>query len=90
MHITNVRLGLELFSTYEPGRPAYLVPAYLFMTEDGIELPVIAVDEKYLGQAPQPTPQPGDGTKGDPGPPVESPPGTIGPATSQTSETSAP
>ena len=64
VQITGVRLGLELFSSYEPGQPAYLVPAYLFRTQDdGDELPVIAVDEQYL--APAPTPKaPGGGSGG--------------------------
>jgi hypothetical protein len=56
VHVTGVRLGLQLFSTYEPGAPAYLVPSYLFMTDDRNELPMIAVEDQYLGQAPKPVP----------------------------------
>jgi hypothetical protein len=94
VHVTGVRLGLQLFSTYQPAAPAYLVPSYLFTTEDGGELPVIAVDETYLGPAPKPVPvQPDSGTTGEPGT-VEPVPGVepSGPATTEpaTTETTRP
>jgi hypothetical protein len=70
VRVTGVRLGLQVFSTYEKGATAYLVPTYLFSTEDGGEIPVVAVADKYLGQ--QATPEPDA-----PGTPVE-PGGTGG------------
>jgi hypothetical protein len=67
VRVTGVRLGLQTFSTYEPGATTYLVPTYLFTTEDGdFELPVVAVEDKYLGQ--QPDVEPDDhGTPAEPG-----------------------
>lgn len=53
VRVTGVRLGLQLFSTFEKTAPAYLVPTYLFAT-DGGELPVVAVTDRYLGQQPAP------------------------------------
>ncbi|MCU1483421.1 MAG: hypothetical protein JWN67_167 [Actinomycetia bacterium] len=66
VRVTGVRLGLQVFSTYEKGAIAYLVPTYLFSTEDGGEIPVVAVADQYLGQ--QSTPTPDDhGTPAEPG-----------------------
>jgi hypothetical protein len=52
--ITGVRLGL-MFGPFSGDRPelALLVPAYLFRTDDGATLPVVAVEDRYL---PEPTP----------------------------------
>jgi hypothetical protein len=68
VRVTGVRLGLQVFSTYERGGTAYLVPTYLFRTDDGgdYELPVVAVADRYLGQ--QPSVEPDDhGTPAEPG-----------------------
>ncbi|MDQ1431373.1 MAG: hypothetical protein QOF40_1975 [Actinomycetota bacterium] len=70
VHITGVALGLQLFWGSGPDQPAYLVPTYLFRTDDGSDLPVIAVDPQYL--APTPAGVEPDGTKG--GEPASSPP----------------
>ena len=53
IEITGVRLGLQLFSTFERGADGHLVPSYLFSTADGGELPVIAIGEEYLAETPQ-------------------------------------
>jgi hypothetical protein len=50
VRITGVRLGLQVFSTYERGATAYLVPTYLFSSAEGGDLPVVAVPDQYLGQ----------------------------------------
>jgi hypothetical protein len=67
VRVTGVRLALQVFSTYEPGATTYLVPTYLYATEDGdFELPVVAVDGQYLGE--QRTPEPDEhGTPAEPG-----------------------
>jgi hypothetical protein len=54
--ITGARLGLQLYGGYEVNGPAYLVPSYLFTTDqpDSGELAVIAVEDKYLAPPPAP------------------------------------
>ena len=58
VELTDVRLGLQLFGSWDGDEPAYLVPSYLFATEDGGELPVIAIEEEFLAPPPEPEPQP--------------------------------
>ncbi|MCU1374768.1 MAG: hypothetical protein JWO68_2054 [Actinomycetia bacterium] len=65
VRVTGVRLGLQVFSTYQPGADGYLVPTYLFSTEDGGEVPAVAVADQYLGQAPTPE-EPDPGTPAEP------------------------
>lgn len=72
--LTDVRLGLQLFGSWDADEPAYLVPSYLFATEDGGELPVIAIEEEFLAPPPEPEPMPepapdpdGGGSSGSPG-----------------------
>lgn len=65
--ITGARLGLQLYGGFEPNGPAYLVPTYLFTTDqpDSGELWQIAIDDKYL--APPPTVAPEPSTELEPG-----------------------
>jgi hypothetical protein len=65
VRVTGARLGLQVFSTFEPGADGYLVPTYLFSTEDGGELPVVAVADQYLGQTPR-AEEPDHGTPAEP------------------------
>lgn len=58
VELIDVRLGLQLFGSWDQDEPAYLVPSYLFATEDGGELPVIAIEEEFLAPPPDPEPQP--------------------------------
>ena len=53
--ITGASLGLQLYNAYDPNGPAYLVPSYLFTTDqpESGELWQIAIEDKYL--APPPT-----------------------------------
>ena len=66
--ITGATLGLQLYGGYEPNAPGYLVPTYLFTTDqpDSGELWQIAIEDKYLAPPPtEPVPEPG--VKPDPG-----------------------
>jgi hypothetical protein len=67
VEVTDVRIGLQLFSYGEPDEPGYLVPSYLFATRDGGELPVVAVEDRYLAppEAPKgkPVPEPHPNTE---------------------------
>jgi hypothetical protein len=56
--VTEVRLGLQLFSYGEPDEPGYLVPSYVFSTDDGGQLPVIAVEDRYLTKPEEPRSKP--------------------------------
>jgi hypothetical protein len=55
-----------VFSTFERGAAGYLVPTYLFSTDDGGEIPVVAVADRYLGQQPAPVEEK-PGTPAEPG-----------------------
>jgi hypothetical protein len=66
VRVTGVRLGLQVFSTFERGAAGYLVPTYLFSTDDGGEIPVVAVADRYLGQQPAPVEEK-PGTPAEPG-----------------------
>lgn len=71
--VERVRLGLSLSSTYDFGSPAYLVPSYLLLTEDGWETTAHAVTDELLGDAPVSDEAPVDDDEhGD----DEAPPGT--------------
>ena len=65
--VTGASLGLQLYGGYGADAPAYLVPTYLFTTDqpDSGELWQIAVEDKYL--APPPTVEPDPGVKPEPG-----------------------
>jgi hypothetical protein len=65
--ITGASLGLQLYGGYGTDAPAYLVPTYLFTTDqsDTGELWQIAVEDKYL--APPPTVMPEPDVKPEPG-----------------------
>jgi len=80
--ITSVRLALELVPSYVPNAPsAHLIPAYVFGTDDGGTVSVLAVADEYLdtaGYAPYPggstepgVPPEGKPTQIDPGPPTQ-------------------
>lgn len=58
VRITGVHLGLQLFSSWEQGKPAYLVPSYFFETADGGELPIVGLDEEFFSPPPVPEPEP--------------------------------
>jgi hypothetical protein len=63
VEVTDVDLGLQLFWVGED-EPVYLVPSFIFTTDDGGQLPVIAVEERYLTkpegpkEKPVPSPEP--------------------------------
>jgi hypothetical protein len=59
VRITGVRLALQLYGEH-------LVPTYLYETDDGGELGVLAIPDSYLTEpepAPAPAPEPGGGTE---------------------------
>lgn len=64
VELTDVRLGLQLFGSWDADEPAYLVPSYLFATEDGGELPVIGIEEEFLVPPTEPAPAPEPGGSG--------------------------
>lgn len=83
IEITGVRLGLQLFSTFERGADGHLVPSYLFSTADGGELPVIAIGEEYLAESPQHDEHDEPGTEVEPAPAPDDPEGPDGSAAGQ-------
>lgn len=59
--LTEVTPALLLTSGFTPGDPTYLLPAYRFGNDDGVQLDVHALADEALAPLQPPAPVPGDG-----------------------------